>query len=102
MTTTFFLEAFGQLTPDTAAIDTEAEDLYSVFHGQAELMGWSTLATRHPVLWNMHGDQIDRWGRLLQDRLDAGWHRGWEYESSVCPARPRTMLGRCPSTVSGS
>ncbi len=77
MDTTIVLEAFGQLTPGTAVVDTEAEDLYRAFHGRAELMGWSTLTTtRRPVLWNMHeaelttGDASSRigWAQVSVDR----------------------------------
>ena len=57
MDTTILLEAFGQLTPGTAVIDVEAEDLYSVFHARAELMGWSYL-TQRPLLWNMHEAEL--------------------------------------------
>lgn len=57
MNTTVFLEAFGQLTPGTAVIDAEAEDLYSVFHARAELMGWSYLAQR-PLLWDMNEAEV--------------------------------------------
>ena len=35
MNTTLFLEAFGQLTPGTAVINAEEEDLYSVFPAHA-------------------------------------------------------------------
>jgi len=42
MTATLCLEAFGQLPPDTAVIDAEAEDLHSVFRTRAELLGWAS------------------------------------------------------------
>jgi len=58
VTTTVFLEAFGRLTPGTAVIDIEAEDLYSVFHGRAELMGWSALTTQRPVFWDMNEAEL--------------------------------------------
>ncbi len=55
MSPTLFLEAFGQLAPNSAIIDAEEEDLYSVFNARAELMGWSTLSLPHPrsLLWGM-------------------------------------------------
>ncbi len=56
MSPTLFLEAFGQLAPNLAVIDTEEEDLYSVFNARAELMGWSTLGlprSRRSLLWGM-------------------------------------------------
>ncbi len=56
MSPTLFLEAFGQLVPNLAIIDTEEEDLYSVFNARAELMGWSTLGlprSRRSLLWGM-------------------------------------------------
>ncbi len=57
--TTLFLEAFGQLTPGTAVINAEEEDLYSVFRTRAELMSWSAVSnTRHSVLWNMHEAEL--------------------------------------------
>ena len=57
--TTLFLEAFGQLTPGTAVIDAEEEDLYSVFRTRAELMSWSTLShTRRSLLWDMHKAEV--------------------------------------------
>ena len=69
MDTTLFLEAFGRLTPDTAVIVAEEEDLHSVFRARSELMGWSTLSgVLHPQRWNMHeaalanGDDSTRMG----------------------------------------
>ena len=57
--TTLFLEAFGQLTPGTAVINAEEEDLHSVFRARAELMSWSSQShTRHSVLWNMHEAEV--------------------------------------------
>ncbi len=57
--TTLFLEAFGQLTPGTAVINAEEEDLHSVFRARAELMSLSTMShTRHSVLWNMHEAEV--------------------------------------------
>ena len=47
MTPTLILEAFGQLTPGTAVIVGEEEDLYSVFRARAELMSWCTTSA-HP------------------------------------------------------
>ncbi len=59
MSTTLFLEAFGQLAPGTAVINAEEEDLYSVFRTRAELMSWSTKShTRHSVLWDMHEAEV--------------------------------------------
>lgn len=55
MSPTLFLEAFGQLAPNSAIIDAEEEDLYSVFNARAELMGWSTLGISRlrSLLWGM-------------------------------------------------
>ena len=36
---TLILEAFGQLSLGTNLIDSEEEDLYSVFRAHSELMG---------------------------------------------------------------
>ena len=56
---TLFLEAFGQLSPGTNLIDSEEEDLYSVFSARGELMGWSTtLARRRPLLWGMNEAEL--------------------------------------------
>ena len=40
---TLVLQAFGELSPDTASagVDSVEEDLYSVFNARAEMMGWS-------------------------------------------------------------
>ena len=57
--TTLFLEAFGQLTPGTAVINAEEEDLHSVFRARAELMSLSSQShTRRPLLWNMHEAEV--------------------------------------------
>lgn len=59
MTTTLFLEAFGHLSPHQAVIMVEEEDLYSVFYGRAELMGWSTMDISHqPLFWDMHEAEL--------------------------------------------
>ena len=51
---TLFLEGFGQLSPETYLIDSEEEDLYSVFLAHATLMGWCDTSTRRgPLLWGM-------------------------------------------------
>ena len=56
-----FLEAFGQLSPGTNLIDSEEEDLYSVFRARAELMGWSTTSLPRPprpLLWGMNEAEL--------------------------------------------
>ena len=62
MSQTLFLEAFGQLSRDTslAGIDSEEEDLYSVFNSRADLMSWATTATqrRRPLLWEMNEAEL--------------------------------------------
>ena len=59
MSSTLFLEAFGQLVPDTNIVDTEEEDLYSVFLARAELMSWSTTSDhRKPLLWGMEEAEL--------------------------------------------
>lgn len=55
--TTLFLEAFGRLT-GSPIIDTEEEDLWSVFRARGELMGWSTTADDAPLLWSMEEADI--------------------------------------------
>ena len=63
MPSVLFVEAFGQLASGTNLIDSEEEDLYSVFNARAELMGWSALpSNRHPrrrsSLWNMNDAEL--------------------------------------------
>ncbi len=63
MTTTLFLEAFGQLAPDPnrACIMVDEEDLYSVFRSRAELMHWSTTTfprPPYPLLWEMEEAEL--------------------------------------------
>ena len=56
---TLFLEGFGQLSPDTYLIDSEEEDLYSVFLAHATLMGWCDTSTRRgPLLWGMEEAEL--------------------------------------------
>lgn len=60
MPPTLFLEAFGQLSRGTnlAGIVSEDEDLYSVFNARAELMSWSTMSRRRPLLWEMNEAEL--------------------------------------------
>ena len=58
MASTLFLEAFGQLSPGTALIDSEEEDLYSVFRARAELMGWTTTSADRQLLWGMNEAEL--------------------------------------------
>ena len=56
---TLFVEAFGSVTGESA-VDAD-EDLWSVFRGRAELMGWLTHSgSRHSVqaLWAMHEAEL--------------------------------------------
>ena len=53
-----FVEAFGQLSPGTNLIDSEEEDLYSVFRARAELMGWSSTSDRRSLLWEMNEAEL--------------------------------------------
>ena len=55
---TLFLEAFGQLSPGTNLIDSEEEDLYSVFRARAELMGWTTASAGRQLLWGMNEAEL--------------------------------------------
>ncbi|MDE2838922.1 MAG: hypothetical protein OXL97_15650 [Chloroflexota bacterium] len=55
---TLFIEAFGQLLPGGELIDSEEEDLYSVFRARAELMGWSTTSGRRSLLWEMEEAEL--------------------------------------------
>ena len=59
MSSLLFVEAFGQFSPGTNLIDSEEEDLYSVFRARAELLGWSTTsARRRPLLWAMNEAEL--------------------------------------------
>ena len=58
MSSSLFVEAFGQLTPGTSLIDSEEEDLYSVFRARAELMGWSSTSDRRSLLWEMNEAEL--------------------------------------------
>ena len=58
--TILLVEALGSMA-SKGTIDTEEEDLYSVFHGRAELMGWLTHPnSRYSVqaLWAMHEAEL--------------------------------------------
>ncbi len=61
MSSTLFLEAFGQFSRDTnlEGIVSEEEDLYSVFLARAKLMSWSTTSNhRKPLLWGMEEAEL--------------------------------------------
>ena len=58
MSSLLFVEAFGQLIPDTSLIDSEEEYLYSVFRARAELMGWSSTSDRRSLLWEMNEAEL--------------------------------------------
>ncbi len=58
MSSLLFVEAFGQLSPGTNQIDSEEDDLYSVFRARAGLMGWSTTSDRRPMLWGMNDAEL--------------------------------------------
>lgn len=61
MSSTLFLEAFGQLSRGVslARINSEEEDLYSVFRARSELMSWSTTSTDpHAMLWEMNEAEL--------------------------------------------
>ena len=57
MSPTLFLEAFGQLS-GPATIDSQEEDLHSVFRERAELMRWAATPIDHPLLWSMEEAEI--------------------------------------------
>ncbi len=124
MAPTLFLEAFGQLSPGTNLIDSEEEDLYSVFRARAELMSWSTMSNpRRQLLWNMNeaeltagrdtsrigwaqvglaGEVVDDPGRALPQSIpDPGVGRvGWTalpviQRSDVDPAMALPALIQC-------
>ena len=90
MSSLLFVEAFGQLTPGTNLIDSEEEDLYSVFRARAELMGWSSTSDRRSLLWGMNeaeltaGIDASRIG-WVQVGLDVG---DVELERTEVPSAP--------------
>ena len=56
---TVFVEAFGRRSTTSDAnglINSEEEDLYSVFRARSELMSWygADRATQRPIAWHMH------------------------------------------------
>ncbi len=55
------LEAFGQLSRRRSPLSRHSnseEDLYSVFHARAELMGWSTSSAGTPLYWGMNEAEL--------------------------------------------
>ena len=98
---TLFLEAFGQLS-GLATIDCEEEDLYSVFLGRSELMGWGAPSSgERPLLWTMEEAELTAdtdpyrvgWaqvglgvGPLEVRKRQAASRSGW----SALPVRPRS------------
>ena len=52
------LDAFGDLSTGTSLIDSEEEDLYSVFRARGELMGWCTMSPNGSLLWDMHEAEL--------------------------------------------
>ena len=93
MAPTLILEAFGQLTPGTAVIVAEEEDLYSVFRARAELMSWCTTSAHpRPLLWGM--EEAELTDRSASSRI--GWVQvGLEGEFIVAgsEAWPGTVTG---------
>ena len=65
---TIFLEAFGQLS-GMATIDSQEEDLHSVFRERAELMSWAASSNDRPLLWSMEEAEIT----VDTDRYRIGW-----------------------------
>ncbi len=61
MSSTLFVEAFGQLSQDAnlpGMILEEEEDLHSVFRERGELMRWSTTQDRSSLLWDMEEAEL--------------------------------------------
>ena len=84
---TIFLEAFEQLS-GLATIDSQEEDLHSVFRERAELMSWAATSNDRPLLWSMEEAEItadtepDRIG-WVQVGLDIG-----PFEALSTPTNP--------------
>lgn len=57
MSPRLFLEAFGQLS-GSATIDSQGEDIHSVFRARAELMRWADTSNECPLLWSMEEAEI--------------------------------------------
>lgn len=70
MSSTLFVEAFGQLSRDAnpkGMILEEEEDIHSVFRERGELMRWSTAPDRSSLLWDMEEAE------LTNDAPRIGW-----------------------------
>jgi len=79
-----FVEAFGHLSGPTT-IDSQDEDLYSVFLSRSELMGWySSSSRRRSLLWIMHEAEL----ALASDTSRIGWVQVGLDVGDLEPARP--------------
>ncbi len=97
MSSLLFVEAFGQLTPGTGLIDSEEEDLYSVFRARAELMGWSSTSDRRSLLWEMNEAELT----VNEDSsrigfVQVGLNVGAIERTEVPPARVAGWFGYAP------
>ena len=110
------LEAFGTLSEgtDMTIINTEDEDLHSVFRERAELMGWLNAGStgsglRHNRLWSMHEAELTiggrepdvepvRWRSPIASQEELATRIGWiqvGLEVSVDPALAMPALVQC-------
>ena len=92
MSSTLFVEAFGQLSRDAnpkGMILEEEEDIHSVFRERAKLMGWLTTPEGHSKLWAMEEAE-------LTDEDDAS-RIGWvQVGLNVGPFEPIKVLPQAP------
>ena len=90
MSSTLFVEAFGQLSRDAnlkGMILEEEEDLHSVFRERAQLMGWLTTPEGHSKLWAMEEAE------LTNDAPRIGWV---QVGLNVGPFEPIKVLPQAP------
>ncbi len=86
---TLFIEAFGKLSErtDLPIIDSEEEDLHSVFRERAELMSWASRSSDRPLLWAM--EEAELTAGIDTSRI--GWAQVGLGVGAVEPVEPPTV-----------
>ena len=97
MPPTLFLEAFGQLS-GPATIDSQEEDLHSVFRERAELMRWATTSNDSPLLWSMEEAEIVCRYRPIPYRMGTGRTGSWPLRGTRATVEPGPGLVRVANT----
>ena len=90
MPPTLFLEAFGQLS-GPATIDSQEEDLHSVFRERAELMRWATTSNDSPLLWSIGSGDSRRY-RPIPYRMGTGRIGSWPPQGTRATVEPAPGL----------